>query len=204
MRAGKDVFGADAAGSPFIIYAYGKEVKVRNYALVAGDQLMDAIPIDDFADGRYDLRVYGPNGFYRAFTGNRNDPAVAVSLDYEQAGGNGTSGSANAVVVGSALAGAQKLSGRIRVHLTNGDNTPSSIAVEIRDNYSKAAGGDTLHPLSGKSGSPNEKGVILLDPASRYGWYDFTVTYGGHEPVEKRYAGRVETGKESFSDPAMG
>ncbi|HEX9512052.1 MAG TPA: phospholipase C, phosphocholine-specific [Puia sp.] len=185
LKVGKDVFGADAAGSPFAVYVYGKELKVRNYALVAGDQLTDHFPLEDFADGKYDLRVYGPNGFFRAFTGNRNDPAVTVSVGYEQ--------SISADSSAATLARPQKLSGRIELYITNRDNTPSSIAVEVRDNYSKAAGGKTLRP-----------GVILLDPASHFGWYDFTIVYGGHEPVEKRYAGRVETGKESFSDPAMG
>jgi phospholipase C len=32
-------------------------------------------------------------------------------------------------------------------------------------------------------------------------WYDFTVQSAG---FESRFAGRVETGRNSFSDPAMG
>ena len=195
LKAGKDVFGTDAAGSPFIVYAYGREIKVRDYALVAGDQLTDRFPLEDFADGKYDLRVYGPNGFFRAFTGNRNDPPVVIRLDYERADATGSagSGSVGAGMSGAGQAGVQKLSGRIQLHLTNRDDTPSSLAVEIRDHYSKAAGGTTLRP-----------GVIQLDPTSHFGWYDFTVVYGGYEPVEKRYAGRMETGKDSCSDPAMG
>lgn len=33
------------------------------------------------------------------------------------------------------------------------------------------------------------------------GWYDFTVTAGA---FERRFAGRMETGRHSVSDPAMG
>lgn len=33
------------------------------------------------------------------------------------------------------------------------------------------------------------------------GWYDFTVTAGA---FERRFAGRMETGQDSVSDPAMG
>jgi phospholipase C len=33
-------------------------------------------------------------------------------------------------------------------------------------------------------------------------WYDFTVTMG--DAFERRFAGRLETGKDGISDPAMG
>jgi phospholipase C len=52
-------FGDRSAGGPFTIYAYGRELKVRNYAVKAGDELMDKFSMDDFEGGRYDLRVYG-------------------------------------------------------------------------------------------------------------------------------------------------
>ena len=35
-------------------------------------------------------------------------------------------------------------------------------------------------------------------------WYDFTVTVGEHGGFTRRFAGRVENGHDSFSDPAMG
>jgi phospholipase C len=40
-------------------------------------------------------------------------------------------------------------------------------------------------------------------PLSR-GWYDVSVSLGAGQDFEKRYAGRVETGKWSISDPLMG
>jgi phospholipase C len=45
---------------------------------------------------------------------------------------------------------------------------------------------------------------MVLDLIKTYGWYDFTVKVKGNDSFEKRYAGRVETGKESFTDPMMG
>jgi phospholipase C len=36
------------------------------------------------------------------------------------------------------------------------------------------------------------------------GWYDFTVTIEGDSSFKRRFAGRIETGKDSFSDPYMG
>jgi phospholipase C len=40
--------------------------------------------------------------------------------------------------------------------------------------------------------------------ADSHGWYDFSVRVQGHEGFEKRYAGRIETGRDSISDPQMG
>jgi phospholipase C len=36
------------------------------------------------------------------------------------------------------------------------------------------------------------------------GWYDFTIWVKGHEAFEQRFAGRIETGRDSISDPYMG
>jgi phospholipase C len=35
-------------------------------------------------------------------------------------------------------------------------------------------------------------------------WYDFTVSAGADGGFSRRFAGRVENGRDSFSDPAMG
>ncbi|HEY4087728.1 MAG TPA: phospholipase C, phosphocholine-specific [Bryobacteraceae bacterium] len=46
-----------------------------------------------------------------------------------------------------------------------------------------------------------EKRTITLGLAKSFSWYDFSVTAGR---FERRCAGRVETGKAGYSDPAMG
>jgi len=46
--------------------------------------------------------------------------------------------------------------------------------------------------------------VVVLDLAKSFGWYDFSVKVRGFDHFEKRYAGRVETGRSSYSDPFMG
>ena len=45
--------------------------------------------------------------------------------------------------------------------------------------------------------------TVVLDLSRQHGWYDFTVTQQGGEAAFQ-YAGRVETGRSSFSDPLMG
>ncbi|MEZ4903534.1 MAG: hypothetical protein R2822_18105 [Spirosomataceae bacterium] len=46
--------------------------------------------------------------------------------------------------------------------------------------------------------------MVILDLTTSFGWYDFSVKVAGFEAFEQRFAGRVETGKASFSDPLMG
>ncbi|HXO76594.1 MAG TPA: alkaline phosphatase family protein, partial [Puia sp.] len=72
-----EAFGKKSAGAPFIVYVHGREITVRNYAVKAGDSLADHILLED---GRYDLRVHGPNGWYREIRGSKNDPALSVMM----------------------------------------------------------------------------------------------------------------------------
>lgn len=43
-----------------------------------------------------------------------------------------------------------------------------------------------------------------LELGSFHGWYDLTVTVAGDSTFKHQLAGHVETGKDSFSDPALG
>jgi len=51
-----------------------------------------------------------------------------------------------------------------------------------------------------------EKGAEVLeifDLSDSYNWYDLIIKISGNNLFEKRYAGRVETGVNSKSDPVM-
>jgi len=46
---------------------------------------------------------------------------------------------------------------------------------------------------------------VRLNLQRNHGWYDFTVkTRETEAEAEARFAGRIETGKASFTDPLMG
>jgi len=176
------VFGANAAGSPFTVYApgrYQQEVMmVWSYAVSPGDQLQDTWALQDFEEGRYHLQVHGPNGFFREFTGNSQDPQLSVACTYEHAAGN-----------------PKKLSGNIMLRLTN--TGEATYTVEIKDNaYRTGARTQRLQPGQSKE--------LVLDLRKSHGWYDCSVQVKGRPGFEKRYAGRVETGQGSFTDPCMG
>jgi phospholipase C len=186
LKAGNQFFGASSAGSPFQIYVPGKylqeNVRTWDYAVIAGDTLTDSWPVSDFENNNYHLRVYGPNGFFREFTGNQNDPAVEVICRYEQNKKN-----------------PQRPTGNIIVQVINISNHSQSI--EITDNAYKAA----KHiQLIKAADARKTNATIVFNIAKSYGWYDFSVKIKGNSTFERRFAGRVETGVAGKTDPFMG
>ncbi|MES1222289.1 MAG: phospholipase C, phosphocholine-specific, partial [Bacteroidota bacterium] len=182
LAAGNKIFGDKSAGSPFTVYAansYANEaMHNRAYTTIAGDELRDKWSLSGFEGNNYHLQVYGPNGFFREFSGNSNDPAIEMLCNYEESKSN-----------------ANKLTGNISLSLNNKEN--HSQVIEITDNAYKT-------PLQTKTLAKNAKGNIIINLAKSNGWYDFTVRIKGNKSFEKRYAGHVETGAGSKSDPAMG
>jgi len=185
--AGNKIWGDKTVGAPFNVYAPGSYKQINGkfenlrtwaYGLTAGDTLADSWAIEDFEDKNYHLRVYGPNGFYREFKGNAEDPAVHINFDYQRA-----------------LTDNKKLTGNVIVEINNQTGKPQTI--EIKDNAYKANNHQKIVPASGKAS-------IVLDLEKSHHWYDFSVKANGHQGYEKRYAGHVETGQNSHTDPLMG
>lgn len=95
----------------------------------------------------------------------------------------------------------KKPSGNLAVQIRN-LNSASHYSIEIRDN---AYQNKPVKKLLKAGRSMQRHGDhIVLNLEKSYGWYDFSLRVEGFDHFEKRYAGRVETGKDSFSDPAMG
>jgi phospholipase C len=157
----------------------GETVHVRSYAVAPGDALTDKWTISDFENGRYHLRVYGPNGFYREFTGTENDPLFHVDAVYEMKGNIPTG----------------KLSLQFNIL------AKQSQVVSIIDNAYKSP----LRILRvSATGSAKEMVRITLDTQKSFGWYDVSIRIKGNSSFDRRYAGRIETGKPSKTDPFMG
>ena len=127
LRAGNEIFGEKAVGSAFNVYAPGKyrrsnkesndpalfeNARTWSYAVTAGDSLTDSWDLNGFENENYHLRVYGPNGFYREFIGNGNDPLVDIVCEYE---GN-----------------KKKLTGNIALKISNQSARPLQIKIEDR------------------------------------------------------------------------
>jgi phospholipase C len=189
FEAGNQAFGKQALGAPFNVYAPGKHAGFYNpgqmeaartwsYALTPGDNISDEWALNDFENSLYHLRVYGPNGFYREFKGNAQDPDLNADVQYQQD------------------AAGKKLTGNIQIGFSSGSATP--LLVEVIDNAYKSA------PLTRAVYNAARFTPLVLNLQKSHCWYDFTIRVKGHTTFEKRYAGRVETGNHSFTDPLMG
>jgi phospholipase C len=182
FKAGNKVFAYKAAGAPFRVYAmnpYQKEVlKAWDYSVAAGDILHDEWHIGDFEKGQYHLRIYGPNGFYRECMGNANNPQVVITCTYETGGINPA-----------------KLTGNLLITIANNDTKDHTFLVN--DNSYKS--GSNKKIVAG-----GDKASIVLNLSKMHHWYDVSVKLNGHDTFEERFAGRVETGMVSKTDPLMG
>ena len=128
------------------------------------------------------MMVYGPNGFFREFSGNEQDPLFDIHCVYEKAKNN-----------------PGKFSGNIMLQVTNG--TGHSVSLEITDRaYQSGKRNMTIPP--NKRGDVS--GTLVLDLHKTYGWYDFSVKIKGNDHFQRRYAGHVETGDPAKTDPGMG
>ena len=185
FKAGNEIFGSSSAGSPFNVYApalyNGERMNYRAYAVKAGDGISDSWELNKFDQQNYHLNVYGPNGFFREFRGDVGDPEMDINCLYEKIVSNPSS-----------------LSGNIQLDLAN--HSGRTLNVKIIDNAYKEKEIEIKIPAE----AGKEKQVIRLNLEKSFGWYDFSVRVKGYSRFEKRYAGRVETGKSSKTDPAMG
>lgn len=193
FAAGNEIFGVQAAGSPFSVYAPGnyavydeqnskktyEAVRTWDYAVQAGDQLNDQWPLNDFENGLYHLKVYGPNGFFREFTGSEADPDISIVCKYEQMKNN-----------------PKVLTGNLVLSLKN-RSSREAYTIDIED---KTYGRGVYSIFLDKEATATE----VIDLSGHFNWYDVTVKVRGNRLLAKRYAGRVETGKAGKTDPFMG
>jgi phospholipase C len=73
---------------------------------------------------------------------------------------------------------------------------PRPVSVIVRSGYSSRQAKLSL--------KPGESVTEQWSLSRTRGWYDLVLTVAGGAPVEYRYAGHLENGEESITDPAMG
>lgn len=159
------------AGAVFHVYDRLRLKQIpRRYTVEFGKEISDHwLPIEH--DGRYDLWVYGPNGFVREFRGVWSKDARAnpeIELKYDVA--NRT----------------------IELTATNAGHDGAKL--EVRANAYRHEGPWHLRV------PPGQRVRHQWSVLACHNWYDFTVAAEG---FERRFAGRIENGEASFSDPAV-
>ena len=141
----------------------------RRYTVEASKTIADEWNVQ--ADqGRYDLWVYGPNGFVREFRGSLNREshfAPEVQLEYDVA--------------------------NHAIRLVATQEGQHEVTLVVRANAYRTDGPWPLRIARGR------RVVREWDLISSRHWYDFMVT---GKNLERRFAGRLETGAPGFSDPA--
>jgi phospholipase C len=176
-----------STGAPFYVYSPGRyqnePMKVWNYAVKDTHPLTENWNINDFENGQYQLLVYGPNGFFREFTGNKNDPQVQIfcihGFTYDP----------------------HRLAATHYLQFNFLNNEKKTQTVEITDNSYKTG---KRTQFLGPAGSKKAFAEMRINVSESYGWYDHSIIIKGWPSMKYRYAGRIETGLASKTDPAMG
>lgn len=187
FQASDKRFGKKAWGVPFQVFAPGKyldsktnqyePVKVWSFAVKAGDKLEFEWPLAKFENDLYHLQAHGPNGFFREFRGDEDDPQISVSCHYlEEDKKRGL--------------------GKVALKIRNSD-TQRPVQITVSDNAYK-------NPVQKKTLVSSGEWEVLVETAHSHGWYDFSLQLEGSPTFLRRFAGRVEFGKPSQSDPFMG
>ncbi|MCH4244388.1 phosphocholine-specific phospholipase C [Acinetobacter gerneri] len=188
---------------PYILHSSAKvDVKARSITLKFAntgkqaavfhvyDRLnLDAMPrrymveagkeIDDeikIASSHYDFWVLGPNGFHRTFVGNIDQAIQEEALP------------------------------EIRVCV---EECSAHLYLKVRNDAAKTAkllvkANAYLGQKTWNIETSATEQELYWDMSEFGGWYDFTVSIDGDNSFKRRFAGRIETGKDSISDPFMG
>ena len=179
FNAGKNIFRDKALGSPFNVYSgssYKDGVSYWPFATSAGNQVDFEWNLGDFKD-HYDLRVYGPNGFLRTFKGDQSSTALTVTCEYELDRKGIPTGNIN-----------------LRIKNTDPNKTqPVIVSAQIYQHLQEKI-----------SLKPNQEKIISINGKKSFNWYEVKVLLADDPNFERGFAGRVETGTSSMTDPQMG
>ncbi|MFD7896475.1 phosphocholine-specific phospholipase C [Streptomyces sp. NPDC059743] len=176
--------GGASAGASFTVTSANRTDGPWTYTTGAGQRLSDTWNTA-YSNGAYDLSVFGPNGFLRAFQGSGTTAGPEVTARHEaheahEAHGHGSSGKGSgAARVVLTLTNASRTDRRLTITNAYGGK---SVTVKV------PAGGHVVHPVE-------------LHGTKR--WYDLTVVSDKDKGFLRRLAGHVENGTPGVSDPAI-
>ncbi|WP_227460641.1 phosphocholine-specific phospholipase C [Cupriavidus pauculus] len=165
------------AGAVFHVYdKLHLDAIPRRYVVEAGKSL-DGVWNVAADGGKYDLWVLGPNGYHREFIGDLTQQSAAGGAEIQ-------------------VCYAPCDPPQLQVKLYNRSDKPCQFAVTAQ-----AYRSDGPWTLSVAPGQIGELSWTLGDSGN---WYDFAVACDLAPSWRRRIAGRIETGKDTVSDPAMG
>ena len=156
-----------------VLHVYDKshlERIPRRYTVESSKELTDEWLLEA-EEARYDLWVYGPNGFIREFRGNLsagsqpNLPEIRLEYDIPNTS----------------------------IRLVAKNTSQHEATLQVHANTYSTAGPQIIRL------APGSTHRISRSVIASHHWYDFTLA---GENFEQRFAGRMESGHPTFTDPA--
>jgi phospholipase C len=174
FQAGNQTFGAAAAGSPFLVLA-------RNGKDLAVRSY--AVSAGDALEDSWPLADFAGGAYHLTVIGPNG-----FMREFQ--------GDAKAATVSVRLdTASQAFEGQVSLQVRNDFGRPVSITIH---DESYGLPEIQLEVGAGQTAS------LPLDTTRSQGWYDLSITSANDSAWRHRYAGRVESGQWSISDPAMG
>jgi phospholipase C len=166
-------------GAVFNLYDNTGQQQPRRYTVEPGKNLRSGLWGHPSITPQYDLSVHGPNGFFRQFRGH-------------------LSGGTSQVEVRLADDPAQ---GRVILTFENSGSASCEVEVVQAKVYPVALGAARSRQFTLQGGASRREEWDLR-PSDF--WYDLTVSLAGEPTFARQFAGHVETGSPSKTDPAIG
>jgi phospholipase C len=166
-------------GAHFYVYASNRTDGPWSYTVGAGRDIKERFDVSG-TQGNYAFTVHGPNGFVRQFNG------TIVSDDK-----NSKHGKQDKQALPEVTAGYDVGNGQLFLKISNAGR--GSVKLSVIDNAYGAPSRHFSLPSEGYVEAP-------WSLKQSHHWYDVTVTDGA--AFLRRFAGHIENGKASISDPA--
>ena len=149
----------------------------RHYTVEAGKGIVDHLSFAaPSGSSNYRATLVGANGFYRTFEGNAKESACFGASSFVSYDVEG---------------------GNVLINLANSDGL-GAITFNIVDNAYALIGAKEV------SINVAESTFLKINTTPSGNWYDFSVSVKGGNCYTRRFMGRMETGVDTISDPAMG
>jgi phospholipase C len=176
-----DLVNSGAAGAAFQVYDNTDRSGPWRYTIGSGKNYSTCQWHDGATAEHYDLSLHGPNGFFRQFRGPL--PAASKVNDAE------------------ARLAYDAPNGKIVLTLQNNGDTAQVVVVTQEAAYPVTSGETQTRTFTIAPGA-NVADSWRLDVSDH--WYDITVTIKDDPAYLRRFAGHLETGQPSKTDPAIG
>jgi len=165
------------SGAVFTVYANGHNAGPWYYTIGSEKNFTETWSLDDFASRRYALRVFGPNGFLREFQGEQRHQVEAQIQTLDS---------------NSRVADQSPV---LKLTLSNASDQTQALLVT-----------DTFYgaPEQSIQLAPFSSQTLYFNQENSFGWYDIQVRLANDKVYVRRFAGHIETGRPSRSDPANG